>query len=391
MTDEIVTKLRPPKKSMLRATSFHAFICVHLRSLLLEQGNKMQILQVCPVYYPHIGGTEDHVKNISERLAKKHDVTVFTTDPSGKLRKEEVINGVQIRRFKAFAPSEAYYFSSSMLRALKTSEFDVVHGHDFHALPMFFSRYAKCKRFVVTPHYHGVGHTPFRNFLMKFYKPIGGKALEDAEIIICVSNFEKNLLQSHFNLGDEKIAVIPNGIDLEEFKKPLRKRKQDHRTILCVSRVERYKGIDCIVRALPKLQDDIELEIVGKGTRKDNLMRLVSKLGLLRRVRFFQDLPRSKLLQRYVDASLFVLLSKHEAYGICVAEALACGTPCIVADTSALKEWVDNENCFGISYPINLDELVNLVNDAIGKSVVGLKLPDWDEITEKLIRLYNCC
>jgi len=335
-----------------------------------------------------MGGTEDHVKNISERLAKKHDVTVFTTDPSGKLRKEEVINGVQIRRFKAFAPSEAYYFSSSMLRALKTSEFDVVHGHDFHALPMFFSRYAKCKQFVVTPHYHGVGHTPFRNFLMTLYKPIGGKALEDADRIICVSNFEKKLLQSHFNLGDEKIEVIPNGINLEEFEKSLRKRKQDYRTILCVSRIEKYKGIDYIVRALPKLQDDIELEIVGKGTHKDSLMRLVSKLGLLKRVRFYQDLSRKELLQRYANADVFVLLSRHEAFGITVAEALASGTPCIVARGSALEEFVDDRNCFGIDYPIDLDALADLIKKISGKSVCKPAVLDWDEVANRLTKLY---
>jgi len=348
----------------------------------------MRILQVCPVYYPHIGGTEDHVKNISERLAKKHDVTVFTTDPSGKLRKEEVVNGVQIRRFKVFAPGGAYYFSLSMLRALKTSEFDIVHGHDFHALPMFFSRYAKCKQFVVTPHYHGVGHTPFRNFLMKFYKLIGGKTLKDADRIICVSSFEKNLLLNDFNLEDEKIAVIPNGINLEEFKKTLKKRKLDHRTILCVSRVERYKGIDYIVRALPKLQDDIELEIVGKGTHIDSLMRLVSKLGLLKRVEFYQDLSRKELLQRYVNADVFVLLSRHEAFGITVAEALASGTPCIVARGSALEEFVDERNCFGIDYPIDIDELVVMIEDAIGREVKKVDLWNWNDVVKELIKVY---
>ncbi|EMR73160.1 hypothetical protein MCGE09_00511, partial [Thaumarchaeota archaeon SCGC AB-539-E09] len=55
----------------------------------------MKILQVCPKYYPNIGGVEEHVRNISERLAKKNDISVFTTDPSGTLRKEEIINRVK--------------------------------------------------------------------------------------------------------------------------------------------------------------------------------------------------------------------------------------------------------------------------------------------------------
>jgi glycosyltransferase involved in cell wall biosynthesis len=68
----------------------------------------MKILQVCPRYPPDIGGVEEHVRNISERLARKYDVTVFTTDPTGKFQKKAIINSVKIRRFKSWAPSESY-------------------------------------------------------------------------------------------------------------------------------------------------------------------------------------------------------------------------------------------------------------------------------------------
>jgi hypothetical protein len=63
----------------------------------------MKIAQVCHRYFPYMGGVEEHVKNISERLAKKYDVTVFTTDPSGELKEGEVIANVKIRRFRSWA------------------------------------------------------------------------------------------------------------------------------------------------------------------------------------------------------------------------------------------------------------------------------------------------
>ena len=72
----------------------------------------MRIAQVCARYYPYIGGVETHVREVSERLAKKAiEVEVLTTDSSGKLPKQEIINGVKIRRFKSWAPSDAYRFS----------------------------------------------------------------------------------------------------------------------------------------------------------------------------------------------------------------------------------------------------------------------------------------
>ena len=97
----------------------------------------MKILQVCPKYHPSIGGVEEYVKNISERLAKEHEVTVFACDPSGKLPQEEEINGVLVRRFKSFSPSDAYHISFEMARELRNSEFDIVLGLIFQHLMSF--------------------------------------------------------------------------------------------------------------------------------------------------------------------------------------------------------------------------------------------------------------
>ena len=79
----------------------------------------MKILQVCSLYSPYIGGVETHVQRISEILSRKHDITVFSGDPSGKLPREEEINGVLVRRFKIFAPGDAYHLSFEMIKELK--------------------------------------------------------------------------------------------------------------------------------------------------------------------------------------------------------------------------------------------------------------------------------
>lgn len=94
-------------------------------------------------------------------------------------------------------------------------------------------------------------------------------------------------------------------------------------------------------------------------------------------------------MERYAKADLFVYLSKYEAFGISVAEALASKIPCIVANSLALKEWIDNENCFGVKYPINVNELANLIDEVIGKEVEGVKLLDWDDVVVELIKVYE--
>ena len=353
----------------------------------------MKVLQVCQKYSPYIGGLETHVRKISEGLTSQgFEVDVVTTDPSRRLPKEELIDGVAIRRFKGWAPNEAYFFSESLRKYLfrVSRDYDVVHAHGYHAFPALYATLAKrSNHLVFTPHYHGKGHTFFRNLLLVPYKIVGAKAFQKADKVICVSNYERRQIINDFDVDSSKFVTIPNGLDLQEFKALKKQKNQSRRVILCVARLEKYKGMDFLIRALPKLESDIVLQIVGKGPYKDKLISLAKRLGVSYRVEFFQDLSRRVLLQKYVDADLFVLLSKYEAYGISVGEGLMSGTPCIVAKTSALQEWVDDINCFGIEYPPEQGELAGLVNKVIGKRVDKVKILDWTEVVKRLIRVYE--
>jgi glycosyltransferase involved in cell wall biosynthesis len=83
------------------------------------------------------------------------------------------------------------------------------------------------------------------------------------------------------------------------------------------------------------------------------------------------------------------MLSKYESFSIVVAEALASKVPCIVANTSALKEWIDNKNCFGIDYPISIERLAQLINSVIGREVGDVQLWDWDDVVTEVLKVYK--
>lgn len=349
----------------------------------------MKIAQICHRYPPYIGGVEEHVRSISERLAKKFEVTVFTTDPSARFPRVETVANVEIRRFRAWAPDDAYYFSRGLRKYLEkhSGSFEIVHAHNYHALPSLYAAQNKgSSKLVFTPHFHGAGSTFFRSLLNIPYRFFGKKIFSNADAIVCVSNYERASILKQFKLDENRISVIPNGVDLEYLISP--KVEKTGRTILYVGRIQKYKGVQYLVKALPQLGDDKILEIVGKGPYKENLIKIARSLGVSSRVRFFQDLSQKELLRKYAEADIFALLSKHEAYGITVAQALASGVPCIVARTSALQEWIDNENCYGIDYEIDVRELAHLIGDVMGKRVADVKLPTWDEVTEKLVSVY---
>ncbi|AEA46589.1 glycosyltransferase family 4 protein [Archaeoglobus veneficus] len=355
----------------------------------------MKIAQVCPRFLPHIGGVETHVYEISKRLVEEFDVEVLTTDPTGKLAKIEEIGGFTVRRFKSLAPSDSYYLSPSLHWYLKrtSGEYNIIHAHSYHAFPALHAAMTKKEnKLIFTPHYHGKGHSLIRNLLHKPYKPLGSKIFDKADAIICVSEYEKNLVLKNFNVDGSIVHLIPNGVNLDEFKdieKIKKSKDSSKKVILYVGRLEKYKGLDYVVEALARLDSEFILEIVGKGPYKQNIVRLANRLGVLNRIRFYQNLSRRELIEKYAKADVLVLLSKHEAYGLAVAEALAAKTPCIVANEAALTEWIDDRNVFGVDHPVNVCHLVRLIEDVVSREVSKVdKLKSWDEVAKEVRRVY---
>ncbi len=354
----------------------------------------MKIAQICPRYFPCIGGVETHVKEISERLVLAgHEVEVITTDPTGKLNKRDTINGVKVTRFRSFAPGDAYYIAPQIYFYLKKHNYDVIHAHSYHALPAFFAALGKSEgKFVFTPHYHRSGHTPFRNLLHKPYRLFGKLIFSRADTVICVSEYEKKLLEDDFEVAG-KIVKIPNGINIEEFKHLSRQQKKDgEKILLYVGRLEEYKGVQYIIQALPELQN-FRLRVVGKGPYEEELRNMAERLGVTGRVEWLKDLSRKELLECYASADVFLMLSSHEAYGITVAEALAAGTQCVVAKGSALEEFVDGENCVGIESPVTPNSIIRAIRDMEEgnreKKYTLRSVKDWNEVAEKIIKVYD--
>ncbi|HQO63392.1 MAG: glycosyltransferase family 4 protein [Methanoregulaceae archaeon] len=346
----------------------------------------MKIIQVCPRYYPDIGGVETHVREIAERLVKMdHKVEVVCTDPNRVHSKTDFINGVSVTRFRSFAPHDAFFIAPKMKIYLKTLNAEILHAHGYHAFPALFAMLAaREKRFIFTPHYHGKGHTPLRNMLLTFYNPIGRAIFHRANRIICVSEYEKNLITGKFSIPEERFIVIPNGLNLSEFKGIIGARNP-HR-ILHVGRIEQYKGIQYIIDALSELPD-YTLTLVGKGPYEPELYQLAVEKGVLDRITWKKNLSRNELLQEYTSAGLFISLSSFEAYGITVAEALVSGLQVIVNKKGALGEFVDGTICIGIDP--TTENLVNAITTMKHGQGYQKQILDWDEVVKGIVEIYS--
>ncbi len=347
----------------------------------------MKIAQVCPRYKPHIGGVETVVEEVSRRLAAQgHDVSVITTDPTVSLPGEETIDGVKVFRFSAYAPGDAYYFSLPLRNYLKKASFDVVHAHGYHALPALFAASCKARRLVFNPYYHGKGHTTFRNLLLKTYRLPGVRIFRRADAVVCNSEFEKSLVCRDFPAHCGKARVIAPGIDKKEFA-GLAPYPKDEKVLLYAGRLEEYKGVQYAVAALRHLPG-YRMVVIGRGPYKSGLVHQVEDAGLSGRVTFLEGLARGDLLRWYATADAFVMLSSYESYGITVAEALMAGTPCVVAKSSSLAEFVDGRLCRGVDLPVSPEGLAAEIAGAT-RGPYTKAIPDWDEAAARMLAVYE--
>jgi len=297
----------------------------------------MRILFIAPSYYPHIGGVEYVVKSVAERLAKAgHEVTVAAGEPNADRPYEDVVNGVRVVRWPVWSSGNAYHIPrkrNELKKLLKelAREVDAVHVHSVHSVftvyaGLVIANSSTSPNIDVSPHYHGTGHTFLRRALWIFWRRRVAELLKRASVVHAVSKREASILASHYPEARSKIVIVPNGVDEDVLS--YRWQGQNSSYMVYAGRVEKYKRLELAVDVAKEL--NLKLIIIGKGPYREKLMRHASEVygGY---VEFLEPQPRERYLELVSRARYAINPSKHEAFSIFAAEALAMGTPAIIS------------------------------------------------------------
>ncbi len=241
-----------------------------------------------------------------------------------------------------------------------------------------------------------------------------------ADKIIAPSESDSLYLQYLYECKEEKIYVIPPGVDKNIFKpmsKKLSKSKinsnQNDRFILFVGRIEPLKGIDVLMYATKILIEknssfnNLCLLIVGgdisKKTKLSNelkkLQELRHTLNLSTNVKFIGQV-RQEMLPYYYNASELVVIPSHyESFGMAALEAMSCGIPVITTNVAGISELLDEKHQALITTSNNplllasqIEDLLTdeKVHEKLGREVF-LKVQDlsWNNISDRIIKVYN--
>ena len=158
--------------------------------------------------------------------------------------------------------------------------------------------------------------------------------------IITVSHSSRDDIASEFNIPREKFSTIPIGINTELFHPVESINRIPHRIIVTNSADTPLKGLYYLIHALKQVATIRPVELVVVGTPKKNgiIKKLIHSLDLKNHVRFTGRLNDGDFLFEYARASLAVVPSLYEGFGLPVGEAMACGLPVICTTGGALPE-----------------------------------------------------
>jgi len=344
-----------------------------------------------------MGGVESHVYETARRMASRERVTVLTTDPSGQLTPEETMEGVNIIRVPAMPADRDYYLAPELVRVIARKDWDVIHVQSYHTLVAPLAMLAALRAkipYVVT--FHGGGHSSnLRNAARKFQRALLRPLLARAARLVTLANFERDFFIRQLKLPLEKFVTIPNGADLpvlNESVEPM----PDETWIASIGRLERYKGHQRVIAALPFLLErkpDVRLWIAGTGPYESELQRLALELGVADRIHIaaIPSHDRMRMAREIKRMALVVLLSEYETHPIAVLEALSLKRAVLVAETSGLQELVTRGQARGVPLNSTPQQVARAMWEQLEHPFVPdiFTLPTWDECAQSLLQLYH--
>jgi glycosyltransferase involved in cell wall biosynthesis len=329
---------------------------------------KASVLQVSKLYHPWIGGVEKVVQDIAEGLNAEVEMRVLTCQPVGR-GEHTSINEVEVIRARSlgmcFGMPVSLSFPFLLARWLRRAS--IVHMHlpfPLGVLSYLVFRFVRRKaRLVITYHSDIVRQRRF----LRFYTPFLRALLGRADRILVTS---PNLLKSSPFLEpfEKKCQVIPLSIDLKrfgvrEYEGDTLRKSDDERIVLFVGRLNYYKGLTYLIRAMQWVEG--RLYIVGDGELRRELEDEAHSLGVEGRVEFVGALPDAELGRFYQACDVFVLPSveSSEAFGIVQLEAMAYGKPVVNTNLPTGVPFVSRHGDTGLTVePRNPDELAEAIN-----------------------------
>ncbi|MNO26482.1 GDP-mannose-dependent alpha-(1-6)-phosphatidylinositol monomannoside mannosyltransferase [compost metagenome] len=339
----------------------------------------MKILLTTYFYLPHVGGLWTCVDTLRKEMeAMGHEVDVFAHHPDMKryymlnngryLEKSKIKDPIYDRIYGYYETNmkhvdpwirwreiERYSFEVAAA-AFDLTKYDLIHTHDIVSTRALWRVKPKSTPLIATIHgslaeellYTGeITGKDTLNWKYIAAEEFYGAASSDMTIV--PTQWLKNLLVNEFGVAENKLKVIPYGIDIRAFKKRLQQHvdlpvSEGQMVFVCPARLVAIKGHKYLLDALARLKQvrsDWVCLLLGNGPCRNELLVQREELGLKNHVEFLGD--RNDVPAILGRGDVFVLSSIQDNQPFSIMEAQAAGKPVVVTNAGGIPEMVKHE------------------------------------------------
>jgi len=296
---------------------------------------------------------------------------------------------------------EAYLFAEKVKLIATLEDFDVIHAHDHWTFPAAIAaKKASGKPLVVHVHITEFDKSGGVGVDQRVYD-IERKGMEEADLVIAISNFIKQRLINSYGVPEWKIRVVYNAAEPpnNDVDHDASRIKETDKIVLFIGRVTLQKGPDYFVEAAKKVLDidpNVKFILGGTGDMLPRMIERVAQLGLADKFIFPGFLNREEVMKLNKIADVFVMPSVSEPFGLVPLEAMAQETPAIISKQSGVSEvlnhvlkvdfWDVNDMANKILAVLHYGTLNRQLKQ---HGLVEVRNMTWDKPASKCVEIYS--
>lgn len=196
-------------------------------------------------------------------------------------------------------------------------------------------------------------------------------ATSSAHRIVVVSRFLADLIRQHGLADKTPIEVIYNGIDTQRFRPAENATRDRPLRVLFVGNPSRRKGFHLLAALAQHLPDGVELAFTS-GLRNEQVKAIHPKLVSLGRF------PYSEMHHLYQQSDILLFPTFREGFGLCVAEAMACGLPVVSTTCSAIPELIENGKGGFLCEPADITSMLERIRQLVADFELRKDMGEWN-------------
>lgn len=293
--------------------------------------------------------------------------------------------------------SRVHRYADDVLAVTSQLKFDLIHAHDWMTFPAAIA-VKRARKVPLLSHVHSIEYDRSGEGAFKGIEDIEQAGMHASNRILAVSKYTKALVSTRYNISQEKIEVVHNGVEQQSERHTSDKRKRE-KVVLFLGRITFQKGPEYFVKAAEIVLRNVpeaRFVMAGDGDQLPRMKELVKELNLEDVFSFPGFLKGDDVHRMYSKASVYVMPSVSEPFGIAPLEAIRQGTPVIISNQSGVSEVIDHalkvdfwnveQLARYITGSLNFPELCN---ELVSHSTHEVKSINWLQTAKKVMELYN--